>query len=207
MVQRSLWPICVSPQLCTATSPEPTAILISEDISLCQVEDDILSREIKFCLWIYFLRSGSSLSSYLLKRRLEYRKTESGGKLRGERRITGHQGVKVKSVIWEATSWREIPHQNQPECQRESESPLVMSDSLQSQGLYSPWNTPGQRILEWVPLCRGSSQPRDWTRVSHIAGGFFTTWATREAQRSHKSIKRRKHLQGALGMEQKPSAR
>ena len=39
------------------------------------------------------------MSSYLLKRRLEYRKTESGGKLRGERRITGHQGVKVKSVI------------------------------------------------------------------------------------------------------------
>ena len=26
-----------------------------------------------------------------------------------------------------------------------------------------------------------SSQPRDWTQVSHIAGGFFTIWATREA--------------------------
>ena len=32
------------------------------------------------------------------------------------------------------------------------------------------------RILEWVdfPFSRGSSQPRDWTRVSHIAGGFCT---------------------------------
>ena len=29
---------------------------------------------------------------------------------------------------------------------------------------------------------RGSSQPRDRTQVSHIAGGFFTSWATREAQ-------------------------
>ena len=29
---------------------------------------------------------------------------------------------------------------------------------------------------------RGSSQPRDWTQVSWIAGGFFTVWATREAQ-------------------------
>ena len=29
---------------------------------------------------------------------------------------------------------------------------------------------------------RGSSKPRDWTHVSHIAGGFFTIWATREAQ-------------------------
>ena len=40
------------------------------------------------------------------------------------------------------------------------------------------------RILEWVafPFSRGSSQPRDWTQVSHIAGGFFTSWVTREAQ-------------------------
>ena len=40
------------------------------------------------------------------------------------------------------------------------------------------------RILEWVafPFSSGSSQPRDRTQVSHIAGGFFTSWATREAQ-------------------------
>ena len=40
------------------------------------------------------------------------------------------------------------------------------------------------RILEWiaVPFSRGSSQPRDWTQVSHIADGFFTDWATREAR-------------------------
>ena len=39
------------------------------------------------------------------------------------------------------------------------------------------------RILEWVamPCSRGSSQPRDWTHVSHIAGGFFTSWAAKEA--------------------------
>ena len=38
------------------------------------------------------------------------------------------------------------------------------------------------RILEWVamPFSRGSSQPRDRTQVSHIAGSFFTIWATRE---------------------------
>ena len=37
------------------------------------------------------------------------------------------------------------------------------------------------RILEWAafPFSRGSSQPRDRTQVSHIAGGFFTSWATR----------------------------
>ena len=40
------------------------------------------------------------------------------------------------------------------------------------------------RILEWVatPYFRGSSQPRNRTQVSHIAGRFFTSWATREAQ-------------------------
>ena len=32
------------------------------------------------------------------------------------------------------------------------------------------------RILEWVdvPFSRGSSQSRDLTQISHIAGGFFT---------------------------------
>ena len=39
------------------------------------------------------------------------------------------------------------------------------------------------RILEWIafPFSRGSSQPRDRTQVSLIAGRFFTNWATREA--------------------------
>ena len=37
------------------------------------------------------------------------------------------------------------------------------------------------RILEWVAISfsRGSSQSRDWTQVSCIAGRFFTNWATR----------------------------
>ena len=39
------------------------------------------------------------------------------------------------------------------------------------------------RILEWVaiPFSRGSSQPRDGTWVSSIAGRFFTFWAAKEA--------------------------
>ena len=38
------------------------------------------------------------------------------------------------------------------------------------------------RILEWVafPCSRGSSQTRDKTQVSNIAGRFFTIWVTRE---------------------------
>ena len=40
------------------------------------------------------------------------------------------------------------------------------------------------RILEWValPFSRGSSQPRDGTSVSCIAGGFLTIHTTWEAQ-------------------------
>ena len=40
------------------------------------------------------------------------------------------------------------------------------------------------RILEWgaFPFSRVSSQPRDPIQVSHIKGGFFTSWGTREAQ-------------------------
>ena len=38
------------------------------------------------------------------------------------------------------------------------------------------------RVQEWIAISfsRGSSQPRDWTRVSRIAGRCFTIWATRE---------------------------
>ena len=47
----------------------------------------------------------------------------------------------------------------------------------------TPWIVHGilqTRILEWVPFSRGSSQPRDQTQVSCIAGGFFTSWAIKE---------------------------
>ena len=44
------------------------------------------------------------------------------------------------------------------------------------------------RILEWVayPFPRGSFQARNGTRVSCTAGGFFTSWATRQALRKGK---------------------
>ena len=39
------------------------------------------------------------------------------------------------------------------------------------------------RVLEWVgmPSSRGSSQLRDQTQVSRIAGSFFIIWAPRKA--------------------------
>ena len=63
-----------------------------------------------------------------------------------------------------------------------------MSNSLQLHGPYPArllWSTGilQARILERVvmPSSWGSSQPRDWTQVSGIAGRFFTVQANREA--------------------------
>ena len=65
-----------------------------------------------------------------------------------------------------------------------SQSHSVVSDSLWPQGILQA------RILEWVafPFSRGSTQSRDQTQVSHTAGGFFTSRATREAQKQKCSV-------------------
>ena len=70
---------------------------------------------------------------------------------------------------------------------------LCCALSLSCVQLYAtPWTAARQaplsmgilqtRIVEWVamPSSRGSSQPRDQTQVSQIAGRFFTVWVTRE---------------------------
>ena len=64
----------------------------------------------------------------------------------------------------------------------ESESHSVVSDSLLPMD-YTVQGILQAAMLEQVafPFSRGSSQPRDQTQVSCIAGRFFTVWATREA--------------------------
>ena len=72
---------------------------------------------------------------------------------------------------------------------------LCCSQSLSPVWLFTtPWTVANQallsmgilqaRKLEWVAMSssRGFSQPRDRIQVFHIAGGFFTIWATRVAQ-------------------------
>ena len=64
-----------------------------------------------------------------------------------------------------------------------------MKWKLLSGVLPTPWDPmacivhgiPQARILEWVAILfsRGSSQPRNRTQVSRIAGGFVTGWAAR----------------------------
>ena len=45
-----------------------------------------------------------------------------------------------------------------------------------------PWNFPDQNtgMGSWISLLQGIFQPRDRTQVSCIAGGFFTSWITRD---------------------------
>ena len=58
----------------------------------------------------------------------------------------------------------------------ESESLSVVSDSWRPHGLHSPWNSPDQNTgVGSLSLLQGSSQPREGTQVSRIAGGLFTS--------------------------------
>ena len=53
-------------------------------------------------------------------------------------------------------------------------------------------------IPEWVayPFSSGSSWPRNWTRVSCIAGRFFTNWAIREAPANGKIWQNNRNFPG-----------
>ena len=76
-------------------------------------------------------------------------------------------------------------------------------------GLCNSWTIHGilqARILEWVafPFSRGSSQPRDRTQVSHVAGRSFTSWATREAPDSKESACNAGNLDSIPGLGRSP---
>ena len=78
--------------------------------------------------------------------------------------------------------------------QVKSESCSVVANSLQPHGLYTVRGILQPRILEWVafPFSRGSSQPRDITGVSCIAGRFLIHFAIREALVCGRKLKKKK---------------
>ena len=78
-------------------------------------------------------------------------------------------------------------------CMKESESEVAqlcpihcdsMNGSLPGSAVHGIFQA---RILEWaaISFSRGSSQPRDRTRVSCFADRCFTVWATREIHPLH----------------------
>ena len=57
---------------------------------------------------------------------------------------------------------------------------LVVSNFLWPHGLYSLWNSPGHSAgVGSLSLLQGIFPTQDWTQVSRIIGGFFTSWTTR----------------------------
>ena len=115
------------------------------------------------------------------------------GKFHGQRSLVGYspRGHKESDTTerlhfhfqWLSKhTWGEVKSLN---CVRLFATPWMQTMSL-------PRTLPGSsihgilqaRILEWVTISfsRGSSRPRDQTRVSHIGGRRFNLWASREAQ-------------------------
>ena len=84
---------------------------------------------------------------------------------------TSNRQEYTKSIRWTIRSW--------PVQTTKSESRSVISNFLWPHGLYSPWNSPGQNTRVGSLSILQRIFP---TQVSHIAGSFFTSWATREAQ-------------------------
>ena len=129
------------------------------------------------------VKRGVKIRSHGACRALRAQRTEKG-RLSQSKTLMDMQGNKAKELLdpWMSTrlNWRFF-------C-------LFFKVTLSCLTLWDPMDCslPGSsthgilqaKILEWVdtPISRGSFQHRDRTQVSHIAGGFFTSWATMEAQ-------------------------
>ena len=96
----------------------------------------------------------------------------------------------IKVVFWETFIHKNFYHERRVLCTNKlSCCCLVAKFCLTNSFATVLWSVaiPGSSvhgiflagILEWVAI--ESSRPRDQTPVSCIAGGFFTTWVTREA--------------------------
>ena len=86
------------------------------------------------------------------------------------------QSYRVSPGLCPERSWPPRGHSWVSEWVKVAQSCLTLCDPTD----YTDHGILQARILEWVafPFSRASSQPRGWTQVSHIAGRFFTSWAT-----------------------------
>ena len=94
---------------------------------------------------------------------------------------------RVENVITSLSSPGHPRSEPEDSCCLVAQSCPTLWDSVDYSPTGSSVHGPSQaRILEWVamPSSRGSSQPRDRTQVSCIAGRFLTPEATREARAS-----------------------
>ena len=121
--------------------------------------------------WEDLLEKGMATHSSTLAWKIPW--TEEPCKLQsmGSQRVghdwaTKHSTVQYTPVKWSEVKWSEGSMQGLLNCRK-------ILYHLSHQG--SP------RILEWVAysFSRGSSYPRNWTGVSCISRGLFTSWTTR----------------------------
>ena len=90
--------------------------------------------------------------------------------------LAGLHFVKVSQLVRDrlvsCESSQEANVLNQSESEKVTQLCPILCDPMD----YTVHGILQARILEWVtfPISRGSSQPRDQTQVSCIAGGFFT---------------------------------
>ena len=127
-------------------------------------------------LWMH------DVKSWLIGKDLVLGKFE-GGRRRGRQRIRWLESItysmfiklsKLQDIVGDRGAWQATVHSV---TKAGHDLDRFLSNSLWAHGILQA------RILEWVavPFSRGSSQYRDRTQFSHIAGGFFPSWATREA--------------------------
>ena len=95
------------------------------------------------------------------------------------------QGLNLCPLLWQA-DFHTLHHQEKSEAKVAQLCPTLCNPMD-----YTVHGILQARILEWVviPFSRGSFQPGNWTQVPRIAGGFFTSWAPREAP-SGESLKK-----------------
>ena len=88
-----------------------------------------------------------------------------------------HLDLTIKAWLQSHRLWEVVSN---PLKVKVTQSCLTLCDAM----VYTVHGILQARILELVavPFSMRSSQPRVQTQVSHIAGGFFSVWATREAR-------------------------
>ena len=87
-----------------------------------------------------------------------------------------HISTSLLNHLLTISEWSEVPQSCPTLCD-------PMDCSLSGSSIHGIFQA---RVLEWIAISfsRGSSWPRNWTRVSCIAGRCFTIWATREAPKN-----------------------
>ena len=152
------------------------------------------------CLCI--LKPHSSLDWVVLRQCLSGRHSGTPGasellrkfSLLNERgKVTGEDGIDTSGVVLFKNLWEESRQKVEVLA---TQSCSTLCDSVDCVAHQTPLSMGilQARKLEWVAIAffRGSSWLRDWTRVSCIAGRFFTAWVTRKPLKQAESSSKNK---------------